>query len=54
MTLSLDAFRVRTHNQPVDATQTEQPASRVGPVIILVGAAGFVVACFLPFMGESR
>ena len=33
----------------MDATQPEQPDSRVGPVIVLVGAAGFVVACFLPF-----
>jgi hypothetical protein len=33
----------------VDATQPEQPASPVGPAIILVGAAGFVVACFLPY-----
>jgi hypothetical protein len=29
--------------------QREQPAPPVGPAIILVGAAGFVVACFLPF-----
>ena len=35
----------------MDATQPEQPASPVGPAIILVGAAGFVVACFLPFYG---
>jgi hypothetical protein len=33
----------------VDATQPDQPASPGGPAIILVGAAGFVVACFLPF-----
>jgi hypothetical protein len=33
----------------VDATQPERPASPVGPAIVLAGAAGFVVACFLPF-----
>ena len=33
----------------MNATQPEQPASLVGPAIILVGAALFVVACFLPF-----
>ena len=35
----------------MDATQPEQPASPVGPAIVLVGAAGFVVACFFPFYG---
>ena len=33
----------------MDATEPEQPASPVGPAIVLAGAAGFVVACFLPF-----
>jgi hypothetical protein len=49
--MSFDAFRVRTHNQSVNATPREQLASPVGPAIVLVGAAGFVVACFLPFYG---
>ena len=35
----------------MDVTQPEEPASPVGPAITLVGAAGFVVACFLPFYG---
>jgi hypothetical protein len=29
-------------------TQPEQPASSVGPAIVLVGTGVFVVACFLP------
>jgi hypothetical protein len=51
--LSFDALRVRTHNQPVNATPPDQPASPVGPAIVLVGAAGFIVACFLPFYGVA-
>lgn len=35
----------------MDATQPKQPDSQVGPAIVLVGTAGFVVACFLPFYG---
>ena len=33
----------------MNVTQPEQPPSLVGPAIVLVGAALFVVACFLPF-----
>jgi hypothetical protein len=28
-------------------------ASRLGPIIVLIGAAGFLVSCFLPYYGIS-